>query len=112
VHLITREALAVYLKHVKRDGIIAFHVSNRFLDLIPVVSRLAREHGAHAALVTDDPHDEDDSLRSRTDWVLVSMDPGALRRPGIVAGGAKDAPERPEWRTWTDDYSNLFQILK
>jgi SAM-dependent methyltransferase/MFS family permease len=112
VHLITKEALAVYLKHVKPDGIIAFHVSNRFLDLIPVVSRLAKEHGAHAMLVTDDPNDEDDSLRSRTDWVLVSMDPAALKRQAIVAGGAKDAPERAEWRTWTDDYSNLIQILK
>jgi spermidine synthase len=112
VHLITKEALAVYLKHVKPDGIVAFHVSNRFLDLIPVVSRLATENGAHAVLVTDDPDDEDDSLRSRTDWVLVSMDAAALKRPAIAAGGAKAAPERPEWRTWTDDYSNLIQILK
>jgi SAM-dependent methyltransferase len=112
VHLITKEALAVYLKHVKPDGIVAFHVSNRFLDLIPVVSRLAAENGAHAVLVTDDPDDEDDSLRSRTDWVLVSMDAAALKRPAIAAGGAKAAPERPEWRTWTDDYSNLIQILK
>ena len=112
VHLITKEALGVYLKHVKPDGIVAFHVSNRFLDLIPVVSRLSKEHGAHAVLVTDDPDDEDDSLRSRTDWVLVSMDPAALKRPAIVEGGAKPAPERPEWRTWTDDYSNLIQILK
>jgi spermidine synthase len=112
VHLITREALAIYLKHVKPDGIVAFHVSNRFLDLIPVVSRLAAENGAHAVLVTDDPDDEDDSLRSRTDWVLVSMDAAALKRPAIVAGGARPAPERPQWRAWTDDYSNLIQILK
>jgi spermidine synthase len=112
VHLITKEALGVYLRHVKADGIVAFHVSNRFLDLIPVVSRLSKEHGAHAVLITDDPDDEDDSLRSRTDWVLVSMDPAALKRPVIVEGGAKAAPVRAEWRTWTDDYSNLIQILK
>ena len=55
VHLITREALGVYLQHVKPDGIVAFHVSNRFLDLIPVVARLAQEHGAHVVLVRDDP---------------------------------------------------------
>jgi spermidine synthase len=112
VHLITREALAVYLRHVRPDGVVAFHVSNRFLDLIPVVARLARENAAHAVLVTDDPDDEDDSLRSRTDWVLVSRDPQALRRQPIVAGGARDVPERPRLRTWTDDYSNLIQILK
>jgi hypothetical protein len=112
VHLITREALAVYLKHVRPDGIVAFHVSNRFLDLIPVVARLAKEHGAHAVLVNDEEGDDDDSLRSRSDWVLVSRDPAALERPAIVEAGAQPAADRPEWRTWTDDYSNLIQILK
>ncbi len=112
VHLITREALGVYLKHVKPDGIVAFHVSNRFLDLIPVVARLAQEHGAHAVLVRDDPDEEDDHKRSRSDWVLVSRDPAALKRPEIVERGASAPEQRPEWRTWTDDYSNLIQILK
>jgi spermidine synthase len=112
VHLITKEALGIYLKHMKSDGIVAFHVSNRFLDLIPVVARLAKEQGAHAVLVNDDPDDEDESLRSRSDWVLVSRDPAALEREAIVAGGAQEAEDRPEWRTWTDDYSNLIQILK
>jgi SAM-dependent methyltransferase len=112
VHLITREALGVYLKHVKSDGIVAFHLSNRFLDLVPVVARLAKEHGVHAALVTDDPDDEDESLRSRTDWVLLSRDRTALEHKAITEGGGSAAPERPEWRTWTDDYSNLIQILK
>jgi hypothetical protein len=112
VHLITHEALGVYLKHVRPEGIVAFHVSNRFLDLIPVVARLAREHGAHAVLVKDDPDEEDDPRRSRTDWILVSRDPAALKRPAIVERNAVPAEDRPQWRTWTDDYSNLIQILK
>jgi SAM-dependent methyltransferase len=112
VHLITKEALGVYFKHVKADGIVAFHVSNRFLDLIPVVARLAKEHGAHAVLVNDDPDDEDESLRSKSDWVLVSLDAAALERAEIVEGGAEEVEDRPHWRTWTDDYSNLIQILK
>jgi len=112
VHLITREALAVYLKHVKPDGIVAFHVSNRFLDLIPVVARIASENGAHAVLVRDDPDEESDHRRSRTDWVLVSRDAAALRRPAIVERGAVEPEDQPDWRTWTDDYSNLIQILK
>ena len=111
VHLITREALGIFLRHVKPDGIVAFHVSNRFLELIPVVARIAKEQGAHAVLVRDDP-DEDDSLRSRTDWVLVSRDPKALQAKEITQGGGVPAEDRPEWRTWTDDYSNLVQILK
>jgi SAM-dependent methyltransferase len=112
VHLITREALGVYLRHVRPDGIVAFHVSNRFLDLIPVVARLAREHGAHAVLVSDEEDDDDGSLRSRSDWVLVSRDPAALKRPAIAEAGARPAEDQPAWRTWTDDYSNLIQILK
>jgi spermidine synthase len=112
VHLITREALGIFLKHLRPDGIVAFHVSNRFLELIPVVARIAREQGAHAVLVRDDPEDEDNSLRSRTDWVLVSRDEKALQAEAIAEGGGKPAEDRPEWRTWTDDYSNLVQILK
>ena len=112
VHLITREALAVYLRHVKPDGIVAFHVSNRFLDLVPVVARLAKENGAHARLVRDDPDEEADSRRSRTDWVLVSLDPARLKRPEIQERTVVEAEDRPDWRTWTDDYSNLIQILK
>ncbi|OGA38665.1 MAG: hypothetical protein A3G28_05335 [Betaproteobacteria bacterium RIFCSPLOWO2_12_FULL_68_19] len=112
VHLITREALGAYLRHVRAGGIVAFHVSNRFLELTPVVARLAKENGAHAVLVADEPEDEDSGARSRTDWVLVSRDPAALKRKEIVAAGAVPAQDRPEWRTWTDDYSNLVQILK
>ncbi|HWI36850.1 MAG TPA: fused MFS/spermidine synthase, partial [Burkholderiales bacterium] len=111
VHLITREALATYLRHMKPDGIVAFHVSNRFLNLIPVVARIAKELNVHATLVSDDP-DEADDRRSRSDWVLVSRDEKALGAPAIVAAGGETAEDRPEWRTWTDDYSNLIQILK
>ncbi|HEX2198940.1 MAG TPA: fused MFS/spermidine synthase [Burkholderiales bacterium] len=112
VHLITREALGVYLKHVRPDGIVAFHVSNRFLNLVPVVARLAKEHGAHAVLISDDSEDEGDGLRSRSDWVLVSRDAAVLKRRAIVEAGAQPAEDRADWRTWTDDYSNLIQILK
>ena len=113
VHLITREALQTYLRHMKPDGIVAFHVSNRFLELIPVVARLAKELNLHAALIADDPDEDDDaSLKSRSDWVLVSPSAKALEAPEIVEAGAEPPRERPDWRAWTDDYSNLIQILK
>ena len=111
VHLITKEALGVYLRHVKPDGIVAFHVSNRFLSLVPVVARLAKEHGVHVVLVSDRGKDGDDD-HTTTDWVLVSSDPKALEAPAIKAV-SPEAPEQKEnWRTWTDDYSNLVQMLR
>ena len=112
VHLITREALGVYLRHMKPGGIVAFHVSNRFLHLIPVVARLAKEEKARAVLVTDDPDDDDETRRSRTDWVLVARSLEALGRPEVVKAGGTEAEDEEGWRTWTDDYSNLVQILK
>ena len=111
VHLITKEALGAYLRHMKRDGIIAFHVSNRFLNLVPVVARLAKEHGAHSVLVSDKGKDGDDD-HTTTDWVLVSRDRNALEAPEIEAVSPEAPDQQVGWRTWTDDYSNLVQILR
>ena len=110
VHLITREALALYLRHMKPDGIVAFHVSNRFLELVPVVARLAKENQAHAVVVFESGGDDDS--RTQSDWVLVSRDPLALKAKEIEAAGAEAAEDRARLRTWTDDYSNLIQLLK
>src|SRR5207302_6412376 len=76
VHLITSEALAIYRRHVKPGGIIAFHVTNRFLNLIPVVQRLAEAQQLFAVLVSDDG---DDSMASRSDWVLLSDNAASLQ---------------------------------
>lgn len=111
VHLITREALAVYLRHMKPGGVVAFHVSNRFLSLPPVVERLAKELGVHAMLVSDNGKEGDDD-HTTTDWVLVARDPKALQAKEIVEAGPEPIEDKPRWRTWTDDYSNLVQILK
>jgi SAM-dependent methyltransferase/MFS family permease len=110
VHLITREALALYLRHMKPDGIVAFHVSNRFLELVPVVARLAAENQAHAVVVFEGTGDDDS--RTQSDWVLVSRDARALQAKEIEEVGAEPAEDRASLRTWTDDYSNLVQILK
>jgi len=111
VHLITREALGVYLRHMKPGGVIAFHVSNRFLNLPPVVGRLAKEHGLAATLVSDEGKEGDDD-HTKTDWVLLSKDPKALEAKEIKAAEPQPPEEKAGWRTWTDDYSNLVQILK
>ncbi|HVF65732.1 MAG TPA: fused MFS/spermidine synthase [Casimicrobiaceae bacterium] len=108
VHLITYQALGIYRKHVKPEGVIAFHVTNRFLDLIPVVDALAKAHGMRALLISDDG---EGTLASRSDWVLLSMNEALLNNPRL-AEAAQPITPRPDWRLWTDDFNNLVQVLK
>jgi len=108
VHLITVEALDVYRRHMKPDGVIAFHVTNRYLDLVPIVDALGKARGMHAVWIADDG---DDALTSRSDWVLLTSGGSVLDRPDI-ADNATAITSRPDWRLWTDDFNNLFQVLK
>jgi hypothetical protein len=108
VHLITSEAVGIYLKHMKPGGVIAYHVTNRFLDLVPVVQALADAHGLRATWVRDEG---EDPLASRSDWVLLARDGEILDRPRI-AEAATEIVRHPEWRLWTDDFNNLVQVLK
>lgn len=108
VHLMTREALAIYRKHLKEDGVIAFHVSNRFLSLTPVVEALARDAGLHALLVSDR---KPEAPLTGSDWVLVSAWQGPLLHPAIAAA-ASQPTVIDGLRPWTDDASNLFRVLK
>ena len=109
VHLITREALQVFLKHIKPDGAVAFHVTNRYLRLAPVVKQLAEEAGYEAVLITDDA--ADDKYLSRTDWVIVTKNRDFIDDEEVKAKRTAIEPIAG-MRTWTDDFNNLFQILK
>jgi hypothetical protein len=111
VHLLTREAFALYFRHIKPGGILAVHVSNRYLDLIPVVAQNARDLGKTAINVSDDEDDDSDYLSS-SDWVLVSANALVFRNQLFQISNATPAKPRPGLRAWTDNYSNLFQILK
>ena len=108
VHLITSEALAIYKRHMKPGGVIAFHVTNRYLDLIPVVQALADAQGMTAMLIRDDTKD---AMTSTSEWVLLSDDPASLAKPALADNATPIAP-RPDWRLWTDDFNNLLQVLK
>jgi hypothetical protein len=110
VHLLTRECFEVYFRQLKPGGILAVHVSNRFLNLVPVVAGNARNFAKTALLVDDDGEDED--YLSSSDWVLVSGDAAVFTQSFFKAHGIETAQLRPSLRPWTDDYSNLFQILK
>jgi hypothetical protein len=98
VHLLTREAFALYFRHLKPSGILAVHVSNRYLDLVPVVARNASDLGKKAIDV--DWEDEEEDYLSTNDWVLVSGSSAARpppvdgRLPQVVPDRQAQADER------------------
>ncbi|MDM0074912.1 fused MFS/spermidine synthase [Variovorax sp. J2P1-59] len=108
IHLITSEAMDVYLRHMRPEGIVAFHVTNRFLALAPVVEKIAQAKGLHVALVHDEPAEP--GLRN-TDWVLVARDQAVLTRDAIRIASSTIDPI-PGLEPWTDDNNNLFSVLK
>lgn len=109
VHLLTKEALALYLKHLKPEGVLAFHTSNQYLDLAPIIRQLAEGAGYHAVLVNS--QGDDDQLILPSDWVLVTRN-GAVLKNADVNLHSRPIRSRAGLRLWTDDYNNLFQILK
>lgn len=109
VHLITSEALALYQRHLAPGGIVAFHVSNRYLDLAPVVRQLADHAGMKTAFVSNDDDDRHDVFSS--DWVLVTNNERFLA--DSVVSAASDSIVVPRrLRRWTDDYNSLLPILR
>ena len=109
VHLLTREAMQLYFRHLKPGGVLAVHVSNRYIDLKPVLSREAGVLGKVALVV--ETEDNDDGSCYGTTWVLIGDDDSPLARPEILSKAARLQPAN--WLpTWTDDYSNVFKVLK
>jgi hypothetical protein len=109
VHLLTREAIDIYRAHLNRGGVLAFHVSNDFLDLAPVVKQLADSVHMRAILVRN--HENDESGVLAADWVLVTNAPAVFDNPGIKVHSL-GILEHPGLQVWTDGYNNLLQILK
>ena len=109
VHLMTREAVALYLRHLKPDGVLAFHVSNRYLDLAPIVSLAAASFHKKAMMIDTDDNDDLNCFGSM--WVLISNRPGFFDNPDIQSA-ATPVESKAHLQMWTDDFSNLYQILK
>lgn len=111
IHLITREAFQEYFRHLKSDGILAVHISNKYLDLAPVVSGIAQELGKTTLAIYDPAGGDDASYPSESDWILVTSNPQILDNPVFDVDYAEDTPIKKNMRVWTDDYSNVLQIL-
>jgi SAM-dependent methyltransferase len=108
VHLLTAEAIQLYLRHLRPGGIIAFHISNLYLDLAPVVKQEADHAGLKAVIVSTTDDADEGSFAS--DWVLVTANEQFLALPEVDSASAYITP-RPDLRLWTDDYSSLLPIF-
>ncbi len=113
IHLLTREALQLYLKKLAPSGVLAFHISNLYLDLAPTLGTQARDAGL-VSLVRDDTavsQLEMDGGRLPSKWLVMA------RKTSDLGGLARDtrwnpAPMKPGARVWTDDYSNLLGAIR
>jgi hypothetical protein len=110
VHLLTKEAFEIYLKQIKPDGVIAVHISNRYLDLRPIVERLAEHFGMGVVSISDD--DEPEWWIYATTWMLVSKNRAFLDTPAIRDAADEPDPLNRQAPLWTDDFTNLYSILK
>ena len=108
VHLLTREAFAIYFKHLKSNGVLAVHITNAFLDLIPVVQTAAEHFGKQIRLVD---HVGDFSKLSFTSrWVLLTADEDFFNHP--LLKDAKSLDTRIDFSPWRDDYSSLLSVYR
>lgn len=109
IHLLTMQAVAIYARHLQPGGIIAFHVSNKYFDLAPVVAQEAEQFGMSVILIKT----TDDGSRGEygSDWALVSSNKDFLALPDLQLD-AEPIPQIAALRLWTDDYNSLQPILR
>lgn len=119
VHLLTREAFAIYERHLKPDGAILVNISNRYVNLRPVVENAARACGLEALHVdcadgagADEYMDDGEAwwLYGNT-WMILSRNREFLANPALRSAASRPAPAN-DIPLWTDDYSSMFRILQ
>jgi hypothetical protein len=113
IHLLTREALKLYLSKLSEGGVMVFHISNRYLDLKPVLGHFA--HDLHlVGLVQDDmdlSEDEKKAKKAPSTWAVMARQPFDLSQ--LAADHRwKPLPSMPKSRLWTDDFSNILSVFK
>ena len=109
LHLLTRQAVALYRRHLTPGGILAFHISNQHVDLEPAIALLGRDAGMTAVRVNSLSNDERGEFQAS--WVLLSDNPAFFAQPEI-ASTSKPPVYRAGLRLWTDDYSSLLPLIR
>lgn len=111
IHLMTTEAVKIYLDRLANDGIIVFHISNRFFDFEPVLARIAHDLDLRSFYQNYSPSPEKVALGAAASQVFV-MARNQSRLDDVLATGAWEAVQADTGAAWTDDYSNLLSALR
>jgi hypothetical protein len=107
VHLLTQEAFTQYFKHLKKDGVLALHITNRFLDLKPVMKMAADQFGGDVRMVIYEPSESEDGFRSH--WALMTKNKDFFKDARLINTKTIDAPKN--FKPWKDDYSSLISVM-
>lgn len=116
MHLLTHEALQVYGRAVQQNGIVLFHISNRYLDLRPVIAELAESSHWYAAMLEYVPTEEEQAQNATISvWIALSRNPDTLQRlmqlSGDDATAWRSVDPRPGFSGWTDDHASILSII-
>jgi spermidine synthase len=109
VHLVTKESFDIYLKHLAPDGILAVNISTRYLDLIPVMWQLSKYYSLSMVVI---PTEGDGRIVFPSLWVIMSRSPQEFQVPAIAERVFSLKDYSTNIPLWTDDFNNLFQILR
>ena len=111
LHLVTEEAVGVYLRALKPDGILLLHISNRYIDLEPVVSAIAKAQGVEARVHNNNPQDRVNETPSS--WVALARDPALFDELERLRPGERwDWLMPPSGRPWTDDHASILPYIE
>ena len=112
MHLMTREAFASYGRVLAPRGVLLVHISNRFLDLEPVVAAAAQAGAWHAVKLFHTPGPNDTPAATKSVWIAMSRDPQVIRVLQTFDGAWQPVKARTGFTPWTDDYSTILPLLK
>lgn len=111
VHLITQQAIALYLSHTRSpQSIIAVHTSNRYLNLPPVILKIASTLGLTAKVISDDGSSS--PIGSSSQWVLLVKDPDVFKDPAFAGASDFLVPNMQQTPLWTDSYASLLSVFR
>jgi hypothetical protein len=116
VHLLTKEAFAIYQRHLKPDGVILVNISNRYLNLRPVVENAAKAFNFQVHHIDSEDGDDEDEEAAwwlyASSWMILSKNQEFMSRDALRYAASPPANDRKDVPLWTDDYSSMFRVLQ